>query len=84
MNIAYTGHGAEIEEDIVRLRRRKLEFDADAARRLRRGEPQRRTFRPTSAIAAIARRRVTATPAAAAAGPGAGRGEPITARATRC
>ena len=34
-NVAYLGHGAEIEEDVVRLRRRKLEFDSDAAHRPR-------------------------------------------------
>ena len=85
MNIAYSGHGAEIEEDLVRLRRRKLEFDADAARRVRRGEPRRRRFGPASAMAAVASRRVTAAPAAAAdAVPGAGRGEPIAARVTQC
>jgi hypothetical protein len=27
------GSGVEIEEDIIRLRRRKLEYEADAARR---------------------------------------------------
>jgi hypothetical protein len=53
-DIGYAGHGAEIEEDIVRLRRRKLEFDDDAARRARRGEPRPRlrVFHPVSAVSA--------------------------------
>lgn len=34
MNTAmHTGPGVEIEDDVVRLRRRKLEYEADAARR---------------------------------------------------
>jgi hypothetical protein len=54
-NIAYAGHGAEIEDDIVRLRRRKLEFDDYAARRARQGEPRRRprAFHPVSAVSAV-------------------------------
>jgi hypothetical protein len=31
-DFAYTGQAAAIEDDLVRLRRRKLEFDDDAAR----------------------------------------------------
>ena len=49
-NIAYLGHGAEIEEDVVRLRRRKLEFDSDAAHR--RGPRLVRIFHPVGAAAA--------------------------------
>ena len=54
-DIAYAGHGAEIEQDIIRLRRRKLEFDEDAARRARRGDPWQRlrAFRPVSAVSAV-------------------------------
>ena len=48
-NIAYLGHGAEIEEDVVRLRRRKLEFDSDAARR---GPRLVRIFHPVGAVSA--------------------------------
>ena len=53
-NIGYAGHGADIEEDIVRLRRRKLEFDDDMARRVRRDGPRRRlrAFYPVSAVSA--------------------------------
>jgi len=40
-NSAYAGHGVEIEDDIVRLRRRKLEYEGDAARRARRTQPRR-------------------------------------------
>ena len=45
-NIAYTGHGVEIEDDVVRLRRRKLEFDAAAVRRARQREPRLQRCRP--------------------------------------
>jgi hypothetical protein len=53
-NVGYAGHGAEIEEDIIRLRRRKLEFDDDMARRARRGGPRRRlrVFHPVSTVSA--------------------------------
>jgi len=56
--VMYAGYGAEIEDDAVRLRRRKLEFDDDAARRSRQGKPRRRRkdLGPVSAIpAALAR-----------------------------
>ena len=49
-NIAYPGHGVEIEEDVVRLRRRKLEFDSDAAGR--RGPRLVRIFHPAGAVSA--------------------------------
>jgi len=51
------GNGVEIEDDIVRLRRRKLEFDDDAARRSDRSKPSRRKdVGPVRAIsAALAR-----------------------------
>ncbi len=69
-NIAYAGHGAEIEEDAARLSRRKLEFEHDAARRSE-PRPRRRWARgPVSAMSAvvasrpevIAGRRAAATP----------------------
>ena len=40
--VTYMGHGAEIEDDAVRLRRRKLEFDGDAARLSHLSKPRRR------------------------------------------
>jgi hypothetical protein len=40
--ITYVGHGVEIEDDAARLRRRKLEFDDDAARRSHESRPRRR------------------------------------------
>jgi hypothetical protein len=40
-NIGYAAYGADIEDDTVRLRRRKLEADGDAARRARLGRPRR-------------------------------------------
>lgn len=40
--IRYPGHGVEIEDDAARLRRRKLEFDHDAARRSHQNKPRRR------------------------------------------
>ena len=39
-NVAYVGHGVEIEDDVLRLRRRKLEFDGDASRGADPGEPR--------------------------------------------
>jgi hypothetical protein len=39
--VGYVGHGVEIEDDVVRLRRRGQEF-ADDARRVHRGKPRRR------------------------------------------
>lgn len=55
--VRYVGHGVEIEDDAVRLRRRKMEFDGDAARRFGQGKPPRRTgLGPVRAIsAALAR-----------------------------
>ena len=55
--VRYMGNGVEIEDDIVRLRRRKLEFDDDAARRSDRSKPPRRKdVGPVRAIsAALAR-----------------------------
>jgi hypothetical protein len=55
--VRYVGYGVEIEDDAVRLRRRKLEFDVDAARRSHQRKPrQRKAVGPGSAIsAALAR-----------------------------
>jgi hypothetical protein len=55
--VRYVGHGAEIEDDTVRLRRRKLEFDGDAARRARQSGPRRRKAggRVSAVRAALAR-----------------------------
>lgn len=40
--VTYVGHGVEIEDDAVRLRRHKLEFDDDAARLSYQSRPRRR------------------------------------------
>ncbi len=40
--VRYVGHGVEIEDDAIRLRRRKREFDDDAARRSHQSKPRRR------------------------------------------
>ncbi len=40
--ITYVGHGVEIEDDVVRMRRRKLESADDLARNLHRSKPRRR------------------------------------------
>lgn len=40
--VTYMGHGVEIEDDAVRLRRHKLEFDGDAARLSQQSRPRRR------------------------------------------
>ncbi len=56
--VTYVGHGVEIEDDAVRLRRHKLEFDDDAARLSYQSRPRRRRkdLRPVSAVsAALAR-----------------------------
>ena len=56
--VTYVGHGVEIEDDAARLRRRKLEFDYDAARRSRESRSRRRRedAGPVSAVsAALAR-----------------------------
>ena len=55
--LRYAGHGVEIEDDAVRLRRRKLEFDYDAVRRSHQSKPSRRKdVGPVRAIsAALAR-----------------------------
>ena len=51
--VRYTGHGVEIEDDAVRLRRHRLEFDNDAARLSPQDKPRRRKdLGPVSAIAA--------------------------------
>jgi hypothetical protein len=50
--VRYVGHGVEIEDDAVRLRRRKLEFDDDAARRSDQSKPLRR--KPAGPVGAIA------------------------------
>ena len=39
--VTYVGHGVEIEDDAVRLRRRKLEFEGDAARLALQSKPRR-------------------------------------------
>ena len=44
--ITYAGYGVEIEDDAVRLRRRKLEFDSDAARLSQQTKPRRRRKDP--------------------------------------
>ena len=49
-NMTYAGHAVEIEEDIVRLRRRKLEFESDAVRR--RNPRPLRIFHPFSGVSA--------------------------------
>ena len=56
--VMYVGHGVEIEDDAVRLRRRKLEFEGDAARLSQQSKPRRRrrALGPVSALSgAIAR-----------------------------
>jgi hypothetical protein len=50
-NITYAGHGVEIEEDIVRLRRHQHEFDIDTARRP--APRPLRIFHPVSAVSAV-------------------------------
>src|SRR5258708_36502417 len=44
-SIGYVGNGVEIEDDIDRFRQRRLEFEADAARRARRIGPRPRRLR---------------------------------------
>lgn len=52
--VTYAGHGVETEDDAGRLRRRKLEFDGDAARRAHQGKPRRlKDLGPISAMAAV-------------------------------
>jgi hypothetical protein len=56
--VTYVGHGVEIEDDAVRLRRRKLEFECDAARLSQQSKPRRRRkdLGPVSAMSgALAR-----------------------------
>lgn len=49
--MTYAGHGVEIEQDVVRLRRHKHEFDIDTARR---PDPRPlRIFHPVSAVSAV-------------------------------
>lgn len=50
-NMTYAGHGVEIEEDVVRFRRRKLEFESDVAHR--RDPRPLRIFHPVSAVSAV-------------------------------
>jgi hypothetical protein len=38
--VRYVGHGVEVEDDTVRLRRHKLEFDDDLARRSHQSSPR--------------------------------------------
>ena len=59
--VTYWGHGAEIEDDAVRLRRRKLDLDGDAARSSHQGKPRRsKGPGPVSAMsAALSRSAVT-------------------------
>ncbi len=55
MNTAmHAGTGVEIEDDIVRLRRRKLEYEADTARRT--GPDRLRTTRARKAKQAVSNR----------------------------
>jgi hypothetical protein len=62
-NTMYSGGGVEIEDDVVRLRQRKVEFEGDAARLARRAEPRLRrgnrlmTGAMLAVIARLARRR---------------------------
>jgi hypothetical protein len=59
-NTAYAGPGVEIEEDIVRLRRRKLEYEANVARDARRAGPRPPrlwTLVLTRALSAVSGRR---------------------------
>ena len=52
--VRYVGHGVEIEDDAVRLRRHKIEFDEDAARHSHRSKPVRRKdVGPVRAISAV-------------------------------
>jgi hypothetical protein len=51
INMTYAGHGVEIEEDVIRLQRRKLEFETDVARR--RDPRPFRIFHPVSAVSAV-------------------------------
>jgi hypothetical protein len=55
----YAGHGAEIEEDFIRLRRHHLEFEQDVAAAVIGSRPRSRrlkTLRPASVVpAALAR-----------------------------
>jgi len=53
---AYAGHGVEIEDDVIRLRRRTLEFEHDvrAARAGSRPRPRRvKPLRPARAALAV-------------------------------
>jgi len=54
--VRYVGQGVEIEDDAVRLRRHKIEFDDDARRSNRSKPPRRKDVGPVRAIsAALAR-----------------------------
>jgi hypothetical protein len=51
INMTYAGHGVEIDDDVVRFRRRKLEFESD---RSRRSDPRPfRIFHPVSRASAV-------------------------------
>jgi len=62
-NTVYSGCGVEVEDDVVRLRQRKVEFEGDAARLARRAEPRLRrgnlllTGAMLAVVARLARRR---------------------------
>lgn len=52
--VRYVGHGVEIEDDVIRLRRHMTEFHDDAARFVGRSNPRRREARgPVSVMSAI-------------------------------
>jgi hypothetical protein len=52
--VMYVGHGVEIEDDAVRLRRRTLEYRDDAARRVHWQKPPRRQARgPAGLLSAV-------------------------------
>jgi hypothetical protein len=52
-NVMYLGHGVEIEDDAVRFRRRRLEFEGDAARPGGRRGPWLRRLRETAQRARV-------------------------------
>jgi hypothetical protein len=67
---AYRGRGIEIEDDIVRLRRRQLEYEVDAAARARRAGPRwRRRMLLASVLPATVSRRRSQQPSASVVPP---------------
>jgi len=51
---SFAGHGAEIEEDVIRLRRRHLEFEHDVRAAMIRSGPRRlRAFHPVGAALGV-------------------------------